>query len=143
MLSNIYSALNRRVIYLEVRNYSDYSKFKPAYINAGWIWLPYMNVELQLKDNSLDDVLGHMKYNRRREIKQSLKEGAIYREANNKSEVENLFLILKELYSKKVKLPLPDIDFFLGLYGSSIGKVFIVFHNNKIIGGAFCIFLQE
>ena len=143
LLHHVYIALNQKVIYLEIRNYADYGKMKQLYINAGWMWLPYLNIRLTLKDKSLNDVLGLMNYNRRREIKQSLTERAIYREANDIYEVENLYWILKELYFKKVKLPLPNLDFFLALYRSTIGKVFITLHDNKIIGGSFCFYLEN
>jgi hypothetical protein len=143
LLHHVYLELNKKVIYIEVRNYADYGKMKSLYVNAGWMWLPYLNIKLLLKDNSLNHVLGLMKYNRRREIKQSLNEGAIYREANNIQEVENLYLILKGIYLSKIKLPIPKLDFFLAIYRSIIGKVFIVLHNEQIIGGAFCIFLEN
>jgi len=143
LLENVGHEFNKKVIYIEVRNYTDYNNLKPLYIKTGWHWLPYLNIKLPLKNKSLNGVLGIMKYNRRREIKQSLNEGAIYREANNIQEVENLYLILKEIYLNKIKLPIPKLDFFLAIYRSIIGKVFIVLHNEQIIGGAFCFFLEN
>jgi serine/alanine adding enzyme len=143
LLHQVYLELNKKVIYIEVRNFEDYSKLKTLFINAGWISLPYMNIKLLLKDNSLNQVLGLMKYNRRREIKLSLAEGATFRDANDISEVQNLYLILKELYVNKVKLPLPDFDYFLALFRSKLGKVFVILHNNRIIGGTFCFYLEH
>jgi lipid II:glycine glycyltransferase (peptidoglycan interpeptide bridge formation enzyme) len=81
-----------------------------------------------------------MKYNRKREIRLSLAQGAVFRIAQTIFEVEKLYLILKELYFLKLKLPLPNLKFFIELFKSSIGKVFIVIHENKIIGGSFCLF---
>jgi serine/alanine adding enzyme len=143
LLHNINVVLNKKVIYMEVRNYVDFGKLKPLYINAGWKWLAYMNIKLPLKGTSLNEVLGLMKYNRRREIKLSLAEGATYREANDTSDVEKIYMILKNLYSKKVKLPFPNLEFFISLFKSVIGKVFIVMHDNQIIGGSFCIYLER
>ena len=143
LLHNINLVLNKKVIYMEVRNYVDFGKLKPFYVNAGWKWLPYMNIILPLKGSSPNDVLGLMKYNRRRQIKLSLAEGATYREANDTSDVKNIYMILKELYSKKVKLPVPDLNFFQALFRSAIGKVFVILHNNRIIGGAFCLYLEN
>jgi len=143
LLHHVYLELNKKVIYIEVRNYADYSKLKSLYVTAGWMWMPYLNIKLLLKDNSLNHVLGLMKYNRRREIKLSLAEGATFRDANDISEVQNLYLILKELYINKVKLPLPDFDYFLALFRSKLGKVFVILHNNRIIGGTFCFYLEH
>jgi lipid II:glycine glycyltransferase (peptidoglycan interpeptide bridge formation enzyme) len=143
LLKSIAEQFKRKVIYLEARNYFDYSQFHDHYIKAEWRWLPYLNVRLSLKEKSIEDVLASMKYNRKREIKLSLAEGAIYREAIDISEVQNLYLILKELYTKKVKLPVPNLEFFIKIFKSAIGKVFIVLHNNQIIGGSFCLYLEK
>lgn len=143
LLNYIYKELKQKVIYLEVRNFFDYSQFHSNYLSAEWEWLPYLNVRLSLKEKSIEDVLASMKYNRKREIKLSLVEGAIYREAIDISEVQNLYLILKELYTKKVKLPVPNLEFFIKIFKSAIGKIFIVLHNNQIIGGSFCLYLEK
>lgn len=143
LLNSIGLELYRRVIYIEVRNFSDYGGLKSMYQDAGWKWLPYLNIRIGLRGKSYNEILGLMKYNRRREIRQSLNERAAYRDANHNSEVEALYNILKELYSKKVRLPVPGLDFFLALYNSVFGKVFVVLHNNKIIGGAFCLYYEN
>jgi serine/alanine adding enzyme len=41
-----------------------------------------------------------------------------------------------------VKLPLPEWPYFRGFFRASFGKVFIVRHLNRIIGGAFCAVLE-
>jgi serine/alanine adding enzyme len=140
LIQSICNNLKTRVIYIEVRNFFDYSQFNSLFSDAGWKYLPYLNISLGLKGKNLNDLLDSMKYNRRREIKLSLTEGAAYRVAENTFEVEKLYMILYELYFTKLKLPLPNINFFTKLFKSSIGKVFIVTHENKIIGGSFCLF---
>ena len=84
-----------------------------------------------------------MKYNRRREIKQSLNENAIYSEAQNEDDINKLYLILQELYATRVNVPLPPVAYFINLFHSKLGKVFVVKHNGIIIGGAFCIFKEN
>ena len=39
-----------------------------------------------------------------------------------------------------MKLPLPPYSFFLNLFKSKVGQVFVVEHEDKVIGGAFCIY---
>jgi lipid II:glycine glycyltransferase (peptidoglycan interpeptide bridge formation enzyme) len=143
LLNYIYKELKKKVIYIEIRNYFDYRQFHAVYKKAKWKWLNYLNIMLSLKEKKLDKVIESMKYNRRREIKLSLSEGAIYRQALDISEVEKLYLILKKLYIQKVKLPLPELEFFIALFKSTVGKVFIVLHENLIIGGAFCYYLEN
>lgn len=139
LLKNINHQLRGKVIYIEVRNSFDYSKLMPFYTKVGWNYLPYLNVKLKLKGESLKDVLSAMHYNRRRQIQLSLMENAIYRQVNDISEVKELYLILKELYYNRVKLPLPNLNFFIELFKSPIARIFIVIHGNKIIGGSFCL----
>lgn len=143
LLNNITTHFQKKAIYVEVRNYFDYSSYTSQYMAAGWSFFSYLNIILPLRNRSLESVFASMKYNRKREIKLSLAEGAYYREAQNLNEVENLFLILNELYKQKVKLPLPRLEFFNYLFSSSLGKVFVVLKNEKIIGGSFCLFLEN
>ena len=142
-IKSIEEHVTPNVIYIEIRNFFDYSQLNSIYKLADWELMPYLNIKLSLKGKSLEDTLSLMKYNRKREIKLSIAEGAIFREANDISEVRNLYDILRDLYINKVKLPLPNWDFFLSFFNESICKVFVVLHNNKIIGGSFCYFLEK
>ncbi len=139
-LSFIVKKLRHRVIYIETRNFFDYSNQKPIFEANKWNYLPYLNFILPLQNKSLDDILISMKYNRRREIKMSINEGASYGLASSVNEVEELYLILQELYKTRVKVPLPTLSYFKAIYNSKYGKVIIVKHNNIVIGGAFCLF---
>lgn len=141
LLSTIIKALKGKAIYCEIRNSFDYSKFRYLFEKYGWIYEPRLNVQLSLQGKSADEVFVGMKYNRRREIKMSFKEGAEVREAFNTDEVFSLYDILKELYKVRVHLPLPTFDYFKRLFESNIGKVFVVIHDGKIIGGTFCMYL--
>jgi len=140
MLSALNKALHSKVIYAETRNFSNYDLYKDIFLNSGWYFEPYMNVQIGLNGKTSDDLIKSMKYNRRREIQLSLKEGAVYKEAENENEVKSLYYILSKLYKSRVKLPFPDSSFFINLFNSDIGKVFIVTHNQTIIGGSFCVY---
>lgn len=142
LLKLMYKELKGKVIYIETRNFNDYSQYKSIFANDGWSYLPYMNVQLSLQNKNWEDILSAMNYNRRREIRLSLNEGAIYEEASTINEVRSLYLILSELYRVRVKLPLPSLEYFEKLFLSPIGKVFIVKHFNQVIGGAFCFYYE-
>lgn len=140
LLSVIESTLNKKIIYFEIRNFNDYSYFKDIFKITHWKYIEYLNIQISLKDQSLDGLLSSMKYNRRREIQLSIKQEAFIEEARNIDDVKILYSILLDLYKTRVKLPLPELDFFLNLYNSLIGKIFIVLHKEQIIGGSFCLF---
>ncbi len=134
---NIFS-FERTPIYAEIRNSWDYSTYSPVYSNQGWKYLPYLNIILDCAGQTIDDMLAQMSYNRRREIKLSLNEGASVSECNSEDELREFYLILSELYRKQVKLPIPSFTFFRLFREKEIGPVFIVKHNDRIIGGSVC-----
>lgn len=142
LLQAMESRLRRQAIYLEIRNFHDYQLFFPVYLKKQWVYLPYLNSHLPLAGRTLEEVLAGMKYNRRREINLSLKEGAIGQCAQAEEEVREVYRLLLSLYRERVKLPLPGFDFFYNLFLSRLGKVFVVKHEGRAIGGAFCLFLQ-
>ena len=143
LLKGVKTHYKRKLIYLEIRNSFDYKPFLQNFNDLGWNYDPHLNVQLDLKHKDFDSILLGMKYNRRREIKLSFKEGVITRSAKNEEEVASLYKILNEMYLERVKLPLSPLSFFQNLYNSDIGKVFVVLHNDKIIGGSFCVFYNN
>lgn len=143
LLESINTFLKNKVIYGEIRNTHNYSEFKDVFVKMGWHYNSHLNIEIPIINNTMDFILKRMKYNRRREINLSIKEGAIIREPINVNEVQSLYNILKNLYKSRVKSPLPDFGYFNSLYKSQIGKIFIVIHNENIIGGSFCIYHKE
>jgi len=142
-LNQVVLQMRGKAIYLETRNFFDYSDHRQAFINAGWVYKPYLNFQLSLKNVSKESILKKFKYNRRREIKQSISEGVTYGLCANEKEVDEVYYILHDLYKTKVKLPLPSLSYFLNLYHKNIAKVFIVKHNGKTIGGSICPVLER
>ena len=143
LLNNVRQHYKRKLIYLEVRNNFDFSSSLEVFENAGWKYEQHLNVQLNIENTNIEDILSAMKYNRRREVRLSYKEGAVTRLAKDEKEVSLLYDILKDMYLKRVKLPINPISFFLNLYNSKIGKVFVVIHNDKIIGGSFCLYYKN
>lgn len=143
LLQYIKSYYKKRAIYIEIRNFFNYSDFNDTFKSIEWQYIPYLNFQLNLNNISKDQILSKFKYNRRREIKQSIKNGATYALCNSEDELIKIYEILEELYRKKVKLPLPPLHYFISLYKYNIIKVFIVKHENKVIGGAFCPILPQ
>lgn len=141
-LKHVSKKLRGESIYVETRNFFDYSSFIKDFNNAGWKYEPYLNYQLSLMNVKREDVLSLLSYNRRREIRGSLSLGATYNLCSSESEVHDVYEILRRLYSERVKVPLPSLDFFLSLFHNNILKVFIVKHDGKCIGGSFCPFQE-
>ena len=141
LLSETIFLLKGTVIYFESRNFSDYSDYNQIFLKNGWTFVPYLNLTINLDGKTLLDIMSGMNYNRRRQIRLSLESEAIYRECESETELKGIYDILKSFYRVKLKLPLPDFQFFEALWLKKPGKVFVVLHNNKVIGGSFCLVL--
>jgi hypothetical protein len=142
LIDSITKRYQKKLIYLEIRNFFDFNKYESIF-NA-WTFSEHLNVQLNIEGISdLESYLKLLKYNRRREIKQSLKNDAIYNECKTKEDLEIIYKILQELYHERVKLPLPTFDFFEKMLNNVNFIIFKVEHENKIIGGAICTYLDK
>jgi lipid II:glycine glycyltransferase (peptidoglycan interpeptide bridge formation enzyme) len=137
LLDSVRDYYQGKLIYLETRNFFDYKNFRSDFSAAGWSYIPYLNVKVQIKDRSLDEIISLFNYNRRRQVRKSLAEGATWTEVNTVSRIQAIYRILFHLYKTKVRLPLPPEDFFIKFWQSGLMKAFAVEHNGKIIGGSF------
>jgi len=138
LLNEINAYFKNKVIYIETRNFFDYSQYKFITTVSGWNYEPYLNFHLCLTGLSKESLFSVFNNDVRRRIKNSISEGATYTECNSEDELKEVYTILTELYKTKVKHPLPQIDFFKAFYNSGLMKVFVVKHHENIIGGAFC-----
>ncbi len=143
LIKGIHNYFKKEAIYFETRNAFDFTGFSNSFQQNGWSYSSNLNVKLNLQDKSIEELLSGMKYNRKREIRISLENGATYRTCEKIEELNEFYNLLHNLYSEVVKLPLPPFEFFLGAMISSIGKIFIVEHNKNIIGGSVCFYLAN
>jgi serine/alanine adding enzyme len=143
LLNNLIDYYRSKLIYIEIRNFFDYSHLTELSNDNKWQFLPYLNFKITLKNRQFEEIVSDMKYNRRRQIRLSLERNVIYKECETESELELLCQILEKLYKTRVKLPLPHYEYFKALWKSEIGKVFVVIHNTEIIGGSICVILKN
>ncbi|HNR40726.1 MAG TPA: GNAT family N-acetyltransferase [Bacteroidales bacterium] len=136
LLETINGFLKNKTIYMETRNFCDYSFYKDLFAEYGWSYQPYLNYRVDCR--SCETAWSRLNDNRRRQIKKALRNGTTVREASSLAEVRQFYRILHELYSRKIKKPLPEIGFFESFYSSSVGKYLLVFFNDKVIGGIMC-----
>jgi len=135
------NSLKRKSIYFEIRNYIDYSRYKNTFEGAGFSYIPHLNFHVHTPDE--ETALKNLSTTRRREIKLSVKSGAIWTETKNPDDIKTYYAILLDLYKTKVRTPLFPLDFFEKLIQQSNGKLFIIKLNDKIIGGSVCVVLPN
>lgn len=143
LLDEIKRDLSGKTIYIEFRNFHNYSLLSSQFIKNNWTYTPYLNIKVNLNYSSIEELLASFKYNRRREIKLTLKAGLIYEEAENIDQIISLYSILKKIYKERVRLPLPEVSFFTDFWESGLMKVFIVRDKDLILGGSFCVVLDN
>lgn len=142
LLKNISAKLKNKTIYIESRNLSDYSSVDEIFNRYGFKYTPWLNFNLNTRDK--ETVVSAMSNSRLRQIKKAIKNGVNWREALDRNEVRSFYLILSDLYAKKVGKPLPPFDFFLKFFETLLGKYLLVIYKDKIIGGIMCpIFKQK
>ena len=136
LLKELKKILKNRVIFIEVRNFSNYSKYLKIFQENNFDYLPHLNFHVNCKDEKI--VNKNISNSKLRQIKKSLKNGAEIVEASSELEIKAFYKILKNLYLTKVKTPLFSESFFLKFFRQKIGKYFLVRFENKIIGGIMC-----
>lgn len=131
--------LKRKAIFIETRNYNDYSKWKIMFEHSGFQYEAHLNFHLDT--TSLDKAQANVGKHRWKYIRLSLRDGAYLVEKPTLDQVRDWYGILEQLYKTKVKTPLFPFEFFEKLYQSKKGVFLLVGFDGQIIGGAICVCL--
>lgn len=140
LLCSCSDTLKHKAIYVEIRNFNDYSKWKDTFEKCGFSYQPHYN--FQIDTTSLDVVDANMGKSRKRDAKVSLRDGAVVLDCPCLEDVKAYYLILQDLYNTRVKTPLFPFEFFEGLFKSKFGRFLLVKYQDKIIGGTVCACLD-
>jgi len=139
LLSTLSEELKHRAIYTELRNYHDYSNQKETFILHGFDYHPHLNFHVSTE--SVNVALSRLSSTKRRDVKLSLKNGAVIENANNQDDVDSFYKILSDLYRLKIKTPLFPKEFFDQLSACKEARLFLIKYQNEVIGGSFCVSL--
>ena len=133
LLNGVVQLIHKEAIYIETRNFNDYSQWKDGFSSAGFEYVVHLNYHLDCSQE--DMLLKNMHESRRRQVKKGLKSGAIIEEAISEQDVKDYYQLLLHLYKTKVKTPLFPEQFFLEFYRKQYGKYLLVKYNGRVIGG--------
>ena len=123
-------------IYIETRNFHDYSKWKSVFETNGFAYQPHYDIHVHCTATHT------MSEQRIRQVKKALKNGATICEAQSEQEIRDWYRILQQLYREKVRTPLFSEEFFLRFYRNGVGKYLLVKYQGKVIGGMMCPILD-
>lgn len=128
-------------IYIETRNFHDYSRWKEVFQYSGFAYQPHLN--FHVNTSSMELVESRLGKNRKRDIKTSIRDGAMIIEHPTIEQVRTYYALLKHLYTTKIKTPLFSWDFFEKLHAHPNGRFILVEFNGEIIGGTVCVVLPN
>jgi len=141
LLNYIRKELEQKSIYIETRNFNDFSPWKEAFKDAGFAYKPHLNFHFDCTDR--EAMWTHLSETRRRQINKAQKNGVVIEEAQTEQEIADWYAILLDLYRRKVKTPLFPLPFFLAFFRQERGVYLLVKTEGKVIGGIMCPIKEE
>ena len=140
LLNALKDRLKRKAIFIETRNFNDYSRWRTVFEQCGFGYEPHLNfhVNTETKEIAQANIGKH----RWRYIRISMRDGAKLVEIPTWEQVEKFYGILTDLFETKVKTPLFPIAFFKELFKLQSAKFFLVEYEGEIIGGSICVCLE-
>ena len=134
-------------VYIESRNFNDYSRWKGAFAAAGFDYKPHLNFHVDT--SSVDVVEANLGKSRKRDIRTTIREGVSVvpigdlkleiGDLEREQKIREFYAILENLYKTKVKTPLFPVEFFLELSKHKDARFLLTELNGKIIGGTVCV----
>lgn len=147
LMSAVREQLRSKAIYIETRNFNDYSKWKNSFAKAEFSYQPHLNFHVDT--SSVEIVEANLGKSRKRDIRTTIREGvtitSIYDlglqidDFERARMVHEYYEILKNLYEAKVKTPLFPESFFQTLVKIPDARFLLTELNGKIIGGTVCV----
>lgn len=137
LMKTVRKELKGKAIYVESRNFNDYSKWKGAFAAAGFEYVPHLNFHIDT--SSIEIVDANLGKSRKRDIRTTIREGVSVIEHPTEEQVCEYYKVLDNLYRTKVKTPLFPLSFFLALNKHNDGRLLLVEYQRRIIGGTVCV----
>ena len=134
-------ALHSTPIYIETRNFHDYSRWRHIFEQCGFAYQPHLNFHVDT--SSVEIVDKNLGKSRKRDIRTTIRDGVTPVLNPTIEQVRAYYAILKDLYTTKVKTPLFGWHFFEQLYHAPTGRFFLTEYQGKIIGGTVCVVLSN
>lgn len=137
LLNALKVQLKHKAIYIETRNFNDYSPWCKVFEQCGFVYEPHYDIWVDT--SSMDVVNDRIGKSRKRDIRVSLRDGASVVHQPSLEQVRDFYLILSDLYKNKVKTPLFPYAFFEKLFQQPSSVFLLTEYGGKIVGGTVCV----
>ena len=134
LLMALKNKMKSKAIYVEFRNYNDYSQWRVDFEEKVFSYNPHYDVHVDT--SNLETVNSELNRNRKRNIKETVENGLAIDAHLGESELKIFFGQLEKLYKEKVKMPLYSYEFFEKLYRLPSSRFFVAKEKEEnVIGG--------
>lgn len=140
LLQGVKEQINKKTIFIETRNFNDYSRWRAVFENCGFNYESHLNFHIDTK--TVEAAQANVGKHRWRYIRISLRDGASLIETPSSTQLKSFYSILRNLYRTKVKTPLFPYEFFDKLFKMDGARFFLVEYKNVVIGGSVCVCLE-
>ena len=137
LLNAVKNSLRKKSIYIETRNFNDYSQWKNVFEACGFRYEPHFDIVVDTA--SMEVVNENLGKSRKRDIRVSMRDGASVVPKPTLSQVQDFYDILNKLYTTKVKTPLFPLEFFEKLFACDNTAFLLVEYAGRIVGGTVCV----
>lgn len=131
--------LGDKAIYVETRNFHDYSRWKVVFKANGFAYQPHLNFHVDT--TSPEIVEQNLGKSRKRDIRTTIRDGVTPVYQPTIDQVRAYYDILLDLYKTKVKTPLFKCEWFEQLYKVNSARFILTELEGKIVGGTVCMVL--
>ncbi len=137
LLNVLKMGLKKKAIYIEMRNFNDYTTWRNVFELNGFDYEPHFDI--WVNTSAIEVVDENLGKSRKRDIRASFRNEAALVFHPTLAQVREYYSILKKLYLTKVKTPLFPIEFFEKLYKLDSAAFLLVEYDGKIVGGTVCV----
>jgi serine/alanine adding enzyme len=141
LVKHITLTIRPKAIYSETRNLSDFSCFKEIFASHKWEYVSYTNFILDTSD--YEAMVRSVSSSRLRQINKAKNDGVKWKVSESLEEVKEFYMILSELYRRKIRKPLLPWEFFKLFFERKSGVFLSVIYKGKLIGGIMCPILDR
>ena len=139
LLKTVVQNIALNPIYIETRNFNDYSRWKDIFDINGFNYQKHL--DYHINTTSLELAQSNIGKHRWRYIRLSMRDGAKIVDHPTIEQVRAFYTILQDLYRTKVRTPLWSWDFFERLYHVEHARYILVELDGQIVGGTACVCL--
>ena len=139
LLKTVVQNIALNPIYIETRNFNDYSRWKEIFNINGFGYQKHL--DYHINTTSLELAQSNIGKHRWKYIRLSMRDGAKIVGHPTIEQVQVFYTILHDLYRTKVRTPLWSLEFFERLYHTEHARYILVELDGQIVGGTVCVCL--